>query len=66
MATDITRWCWECMFCQRAKVHHIHVWPLPIPVLGCWFSHIHADLMGPLLPSSGNTYLFIITNRSSR
>ena len=74
-----TRFCWPqmakartlmaraCFFCQRGKVHkHVHLQPAEIPVPHRCFGHIHVDLVGPLPPSRGNTYLFTIIDRTSR
>ena len=56
-----------CLFCQRGKVHkHVHLQPAEIPVPHRCFGHIHVDLVGPLPPSRGNTYLFTIIDRTSR
>ena len=56
-----------CLGCQRAKVHcHVQVPPQHILVPTRRFSHIHVDLVGPLPPSKGFTYLFTIIDRTSR
>jgi hypothetical protein len=56
-----------CLFCQRGKVHkHGHLQPAEIPVPHRRFAHIHVDLVGPLPPSQGHTYLFTIIDRTSR
>jgi len=56
-----------CLHCQRAKVHrHVQVPPQHIPVPTRRFSHIHVDLVGPLLASRGFTHLFTIIDRTSR
>jgi hypothetical protein len=56
-----------CLFCQRDKVHnHVHLQPAEIPVPHRRFAHIHVDLVGPLPPSRGHTYLFTIIDRTSR
>jgi len=67
MASDVAKWCKECLHCQRAKIHrHVHVRPQPIPVPGRRFSHIHVDLVGPLPASRGYTHLMTIIDRSTR
>jgi transposase InsO family protein len=49
------------------RVHrHVQVPPQHIPVPTRRFSHIHVDLVGPLLASKGFTYLFTIIDRTSR
>jgi hypothetical protein len=67
LSTDVTVWAKACLGCQRAKVHHyVQVPPQHIPVPSRRFSHIHQDLVGPLPTSKGFTYLFTITDRTSR
>ena len=64
---DIRRWCRECQSCQAAKVHrHIRA-PLSHRSQPTGrFHSIHVDLVGPLPPSEGMTYLFIIIDRFTR
>ena len=62
------RFCWPQMAkaitqmaraCQWGKVHrHVHLQPAEIPVPHRRFAHIHVDLVRPLPPSHGHTYLF--------
>jgi hypothetical protein len=67
LSTDVTAWVKACLGCQRAKVHcHVQVPTQHIPVPTRHFSHIHVDLVGPLPPSKGFTYLFTIIDRTSR
>ena len=67
LAADVCRWAKECLACQRAKVHrHVHVRPLHIPIPARRFSHVHVDLVGPLPPSQGFTYLFTAIDRTTR
>jgi transposase InsO family protein len=67
MAKAITKMARACLHCQRGKVHrHVHLQPAEIPVPHCRFAHIHVDLVGPLLPSRGHTYLFTIIDQTSR
>jgi hypothetical protein len=67
MAKPITLMVRACLFCQRGKVHkHVHLQPAEIPVPHRRFAHIHGDLVGPLPPSRGHTYLFTIIDRTSR
>jgi hypothetical protein len=55
------------LFCQRGKVHkHVHLQPAEIPVPHRRFAHIHVNLVAPLPPSRGHTYLFTIIDRTSR
>jgi transposase InsO family protein len=65
-STDVTAWVKACLGCQRAKVNRqVQVPPQHIPVPTRRFSHIHVDLVGPLLASKGFTYLFTIIGRTS-
>jgi hypothetical protein len=67
MAKAITQMARACLHYQRGKVHrHVHLQPAEILVPHRRFAHIHVDLVGPLLPSSGHTYLFTIIDRTSR
>ena len=67
MAKAINQMARACLQCQRGKVHrHIHLQPEEIPVPHRRFAHLHVDLVGPLPPSRGHTYLFTIIDRTSR
>jgi hypothetical protein len=67
MAKAITLMARTCLYCQRGKVHkQVHLQPAEIPVPHLCFAHIHVDLVGPLPPSRGRTYLFTIIGRTSR
>ncbi|GFS05908.1 cation-transporting ATPase [Elysia marginata] len=57
----------ECLACQSSKIKaHVRSPVVKIPVPEKRFSHIHIDLVGPLPPSEGFTYLLTIIDRSSR
>ncbi len=68
MKTDIAAWCRDCVACQRAKMTkqpRASVQPIPIPARR--FSHVHVDLVGPLLASeAGFLYIFTIIDRTTR
>lgn len=67
MHRDIAQWSHACHACQVNKVrHHQHSPILHIPISTEPFTNIHIDLVGPLPPCSGHTYLFTITGRFSR
>ena len=68
MATDVGRWCKECQACQKAKITTQPTAPIqPIPVPSRRFTHIHADLVGPLTASSeGYTHVLTIIDRTTR
>ncbi|GFR76397.1 Pol polyprotein [Elysia marginata] len=64
---QITQWTQECLACQSSKIKsHVRSPVVKIPVPEKRFSHIHIDLVGPLPPSEGFTYLLTIIDRSSR
>ena len=64
---DIRRWCNECNACQTAKIQRHTRAPISsrTPLAGRFLS-LHVDLVGPLRPSEGMTYLFTITDRFTR
>ena len=64
---DITGWVKACLPCQRSKVHR-HTRPATkfIPMPTDRFDHLHIDLVGPLPPSNGFTYLLTIVDRYTR
>jgi hypothetical protein len=67
MAKAITQMARACLHCQRGKVHRrVHLQPAEILVPHRRFTNIHVDLIGPLPPSRGHTYLFTIIDRTSR
>ena len=67
MKTDITRWCRECLHCQASKIHRHYRAPIDtIPVPPRRFTHVHVDLVGPLPPSGGCTYLLTVIDRTTR
>jgi hypothetical protein len=66
MAKAITLMARVCSYCQWGKVYkHVHPQPAEIPVPHRRFAHIHVDLVWPLPPSRGHTYLFTIIDRTS-
>jgi transposase InsO family protein len=67
MAADVAAWCRECQPCQRGKVTQQHTAAVePIAVPHRRFSHIHADIVGPLPSSQGFHHLLTIIDRSTR
>ena len=56
--TDVRQWTHACLNCQQSKVHSHTVYPkgtfLPPDAR---FERVHVDLVGPLPPSQGFTYL---------
>jgi Integrase zinc binding domain len=66
-ARHVTAWARECLNCQRGKVHcHVRLRPVHMKVPERRFSHIHVDLMGPLLALEGATYMFMVIDRNTR
>ena len=66
MAKDIKSWCRTCLHCQRSKVHrHTHSAPQFFPP-DQRFETVHVDIVGPLPPSQGYTYLLTCVDLFSR
>ena len=64
---DVRQWTRSCIKCQRAKVHRHNVTPLgTFASTDARFDHVHIDLVGPLPPSNGYTYLFTCVDRFTR
>ncbi len=64
---DVRSWTRNCIKCQRAKVHRHSVTPLGTFVTpDARFNHIHIDIVGPLPPSRGFTYLLTCIDRFTR
>ena len=64
---DIRKWCKECHSCQAAKIQRHTKAPLSTrPVPTGHFLSLHVDLVGPLPPSEGMTYLFTVIDRFTR
>ena len=67
MNTDIRKWARCCIQCQRAKVQRHTITPLAqIPMPDTRFDVVHIDLVGPLPPSHGYTYLLTCVDRFTR
>lgn len=64
---DVGPWARLCISCQKSKIQtHIHSSAPQIPVLTRSFSHLHADLVGPLPVSVGSNYLFTKVDRTTK
>ena len=64
---DVRRWARSCIQCQRTKVHRHTVSPLhSFPKPDARFDTVHIDLVGPLPPSQGYTYLLTCVDRFTR
>lgn len=64
---DFTSWTRGCLDCQRSKASlHTHSPVLQIPVPDQRFQHVNIDLVGPLPPSEGYSYLLTCVERFTR
>ena len=64
---DVRRWARSCTQCQRSKVQRHTVTPLStFATPDARFDHIHLDIVGPLPPSAGYTYLLTCVDRFTR
>ena len=66
MRRDIKLWVSECLDCQRFKIHKHTKPPLIHFPTGNRFDTVHLDIVGPLPPSHGFTYLFTMIDRKTR
>ena len=65
--SDVRRWTRTCVKCQRAKVQRHSTTPLSsFPTPDSHFDVVHIDLVGPLPPSRGFTYLLTCVDRYTR
>lgn len=64
---DVRQWARECTSCQKSKVHtHVKSPIGSYPDPGHKFQHVNIDIVGPLPPSNGYTYLLTCIDRFSR
>ena len=62
---DVKQWTCSCLQCQCSKVHRHAVSPLStFATPDAHFNQIHVDIVGPLPPSRGYTYLLTCVDRS--
>ena len=67
MSRDVGLWAKSCIPCQTSKIStHIHSTVPSIPVPTRRFSHVHVDIVGPLLSSQGHSYLLTMIDRTTR
>ena len=67
MNKDVNEWSAACQQCQRQKVvRHVKAPVEKIPIPQGRFQHIHMDIVGPLPPSQGYTYILTIVDRFTR
>ena len=64
---DVREWTRACLQCQRSKVHQHTATPTGhFPPPDARFSHVQIDLVGPLPPCKGFTYLLTCVDRFTR
>ena len=64
---DVRQWARSCLQCQRAKIHRHTRTPLgTFATPDARFDHVHLDLVGPLPPSRGCTYVLTCVDRFTR
>ena len=64
---DVRRWTRACSHCQRTKItRHTFAPPAGFKLPDARFDVIHIDLVGPLPPSRGYTYLLTCVDRFTR
>ena len=67
MKRDIAQWTRSCHACQQSKVYrHVKAPLQSFPAPAARFDSIHVDIVGPLPPSQGYTYLFTCVDRYTR
>ena len=67
MNNDIRTWTKSCLHCQRAKIHRHTITPLStFATPDARFRQLHIDIVGPLPPSRGSSYLLTCIDRFSR
>ena len=67
MKRDIANWTRTCHHCQQSKVQrHVKAPLKAFTPPDCRFDSIHVDIVGPLPPSKGYTYLFTCIDRCTR
>ena len=60
MNADVKTWEWSCLQCQRSKVQRHTATPLStFATPDTQFDRIHIDIVGPLPPSCGYSYLLM-------
>lgn len=66
MASDINKWCRDCIPCQRSKVfRHTRAPIKSFPLPSRPFSAVHLDIVGPLPQSYGFSYLLTVVDRAT-
>lgn len=64
---QVRQWAQSCIPCQRSKVNrHVKAPLSAFSAPDARFSHVHIDLVGPLPPSNGYTYVLTCVDRFTR
>ena len=64
ISQDVRRWTRSCLQCQHSKVQRLTVSPLStFATPDAHFDQVHVDIVGPLPPSKGYTYLLTAIDR---
>lgn len=66
MTEEIRKWHRTCLSCQKVKTQRHTKPPLGTFPQSERFEHVHMDLVGPLKPSQGYTYLCTFVDRATR
>ena len=67
MKKDIRNWVQSCTYCQQAKIQRHNKSPVgTFATPDARFSQVHLDLVSPLPPSHGHTYLLTCIDRFTR
>ena len=67
MNTDVRKWTKACLQCQRSKIQRRTVTPLStFATPDARFDQVHIDIVGPLPPSRGYSYLLTCIDRFTR
>lgn len=67
MAKDSAQWVKSCMGCQKGKVHrHTHGPMGEFVPPAERFAHVHIDIVGPMTPSKGFSYVLTMIDRFTR
>ena len=62
---DCTKWARACVVCQKSKIGRHTKSPFGKFDEAGRFQHLHLDIVGPLPPSQGNSYVLTMIDRTS-
>lgn len=64
---DITAWSKSCLACQKSKIQrHVKSKHGVFQIPNARFEHVHMDIVGPLSPSNGFSYILTVVDRFTR